>query len=237
MNERDERLLEAYLDGELSTEEASDLEERLRTDLELRRALEDMRGLADQLGALPREARVPDHVWGAIRAQIAETTQDEASDVIPLASAAGRPRLARRRLTFSVPQLAAAALVLVSLGSAATWSLATRGTSPQGVAGPPGVTSVATAPEGSPVGALLAEYEESAAALEQIIEEGSSVLSEETLTVIRESLAAIDQAVEEARQALEQDPASEMLNRILLSNMQKKLDLLRSTAAAVQSMA
>ena len=34
--------------------------------------------------------------------------------------------------------------------------------------------------------------------------------------------------------ALQADPGSEMLNRILVSNMQKKLDLLRSTAAAVR---
>ncbi|MGI9627678.1 MAG: hypothetical protein ACR2QM_12635, partial [Longimicrobiales bacterium] len=148
----------------------------------------------------------------------------------------------QRRFSFSVPQLAAAAIVLVSLGGALTWQMASvpnglPSATPTGAVSQVATTGADGVGETNVVDALFAEYEASSAALMEIVNDGAPMLSDETLQIVRESVDAIDQAISEAREALKQDPGSEMLNRILLSNMQKKLDLLRSTAAAVQSMA
>ncbi|MGI9307180.1 MAG: hypothetical protein ACR2P5_07750 [Gammaproteobacteria bacterium] len=244
---QDEAQVEDYLDEALTGNELSRFEERMQTDLVLRRRVAELRSLRQDLEALPRDASVPDRVWDGILAQIqdgspVEGDADQGSDIIALSSAAsvtGGPAQAplQRQFSFSIPQLAAAAIVLVSLGGVLTWSMSATPpsvavTTPLGT-----VSQVATVDADDPVQTLFAEYEASSAALMEIVNDGASVLSDETVAIVRESVNAIDQAVREAREALKQDPGSEMLNRILLSNMQKKLDLLRSTAAAVQSMA
>ena len=239
MNERDESLVEDFLDGELSGESLKSFEKRLGADLPLRHLLDEIRDLRASIGALPTEAAVSERIWDGVLARIKDTPQERPLDVIPLPSAGGGDRFGRR-LSFSVPQLAAAALVLVSLGSALTWSVSTGSQMPPNAGVPSGVVpagSGAVAATASPIDALFAEYEASAAALMDVVENGASALTEETLQVVMESLAAIDTAVSEAREALREDPGSEMLNRILISNMQKKLDLLRNTAAAVQAIA
>lgn len=254
---QDDTQVEDYLAQSLEGDDLSRFEARMQTDLVLRRRVAELRSLKRDLGALPLEASVPDRVWQGILARIQEGTagqeapavnsdSDRGTDIIALSSAASvtdrgvSPR-APRQFSFSVPQLAAAAIVLVSLGGVLSWGMSSTtpglpvATSP--LATSPGTaTQVGTIDADDPVQTLFAEYEASSAALMEIVNEGASVLSDETVQIVRESVNAIDQAISEAREALKQDPGSEMLNRILFSNMQKKLDLLRATAAAVQSM-
>ena len=237
MKRRDDLLLEEYLDGELPERAVARLEERLSSELELRRRLEALQAYRTSMQALPREATVPAGVWDGIREAIDADNRVGAADVIALGKD-GTP-VGRRRFAFTVPQLAAAALVLVSLGGAGMWTLAMSGANPDVVdpaVGRVGVTAVSTEAR-TLADRMLLEYEASAAELQAIVDEGSSVLSDQTLQIVRQSLATIDQAIDEARTALEADPGSEMLNRILWYNMQKKLDLLRNTAAAVQAAA
>ena len=239
MNERDEILIEEFLDGELSGESLKSFEARLGADLPLRQLLDEIRDLRASIGALPREALVPERIWDGVLTRIGEAPQERPLDVIPLSSDAGKHQFGRR-LSFSIPQLAAAAVVLVSLGSALTWYASVGSPHPTTDGTPLGVVPVAadaTLSTDAPIEALFVEYEASAAALMEVVDNGASTLTEETLQIVMESLTAIDVAVSEAREALREDPGSEMLNRILLSNMQKKLDLLRSTAAAVQAIA
>lgn len=53
-SERDLELLSAYLDGELSDHERRAIEQRLASDSDLRRALDDLRATVRLVGALPR---------------------------------------------------------------------------------------------------------------------------------------------------------------------------------------
>lgn len=235
----DDYVLHDYLDDELDPASREALDEALRQDLTLRRRLSELERLRAELADLPREAVVPARVWDGIAARLDDDRESEDDPQVirltPAAPAGGTPE---RRFSFTVPQLAAAALVLVSLGSALTWAARSDGPPTMGPAAADGVSpAAATAPIRSPGDVLFAEYEASADELLEIVEAGDSLLSEETLAVLRQSLEAIDEAVEEALTALDDDPGSEMLLRILQSNMEKKIDLLRHTAQAVQEIA
>jgi anti-sigma factor RsiW len=53
MKQRDLELLSSYLDGQLSSSEATRLEARLRTEPDLRSVLQDLRGARTVLRQLP----------------------------------------------------------------------------------------------------------------------------------------------------------------------------------------
>lgn len=223
VGERDRRLLHDYLDGELSEPDRTALEVRLRTEIPLRREHEALSRTIQALTTLPSEARPPRELWPAIALQTGAT-------------AVRRGRVAR----VGVPRLAAAAVFVVAVSGAATW-LALRdgasfgaGTSPDLATAPPTAAAFADHPGAQ---ALLAEYEASAGALAQVLEDGAQVLSPETLAAVRRAMETVDRAIAEARSALAADPGSEELARILMANMKRRLDLLRSAAAVVQSAA
>lgn len=240
MKDRDDSRLNDYLDGELGDAARRRIEEDIRSDVGLRARLRELEQLKEKLSELPLSATPPDRVWAGIEARIREES-DEPAQVLSLVSARDRTEGLARRISFSIPQLAAAAIVLVSLGGLATWS-ATGRTAGMGEVNPAGpaagpVQAASTglsplAPDG-----LVMQYETSIAELSAILEAGEGVLSPETLAVVRESLAAIDSAVEEALVALDDDPSNEVARRILQLNLDKKVDLLQRTAEAVQEIA
>src|SRR5690349_1465525 len=100
-----ERLSE-YMDGELNATDASALEEHLRTCEECAVILADLRLIAAQAGAL--ETREPPRdLWAGVAEEIGA-----GSSVISLDA----HRKAKRTFTVSMPQLAAAAVVVLALG-------------------------------------------------------------------------------------------------------------------------
>ncbi|MGH7506325.1 MAG: hypothetical protein ACRELX_11770, partial [Longimicrobiales bacterium] len=68
--------------------------------------------------------------------------------------------------------------------------------------------------------------------LQRLFAAGPSALRPETRRIVIENLAIIDRALAEARAALQDDPGNPVLERILLANHEKKLDLLRGAARA-----
>lgn len=223
VSERDRRLVHDYLDGELPEPDRAAFEERLRTELPLRREHEALAGTVKALGTLPSEARPPQETWPAIavRARLA-------------------PVRAGRVAYFRVPRLAAAAVVLITLSATATW-LALREGASSGAGTSPDFAAAfhadAVLVDHPGAQSLLAEYEASAGALAEVLEEGAQVLSPETLSAVRRAMETVDRAIAEARSALAADPGSEELARILMTNMKRRLELLRSAAAVVQSAA
>ena len=222
LSERDRRLLHDYLDGELSEPDRTALEARLRTEIPLRREHEALSRTLEALAALPTEARPPRQPWPAIALRTGATS-------------VGRGRVAR----VGVPRLVAAGVVLVAVSATATW-LAVRDGAPSRAGASPdmALASPAAAFADHP-GAreLLAEYEASAGALAQVLEDGAQVLSPETLAAVRRAMETVDRAIDEAMSALAADPGSEELARMMMANMKRRLDLLRSVAAVVQSAA
>lgn len=272
MNERDERLLNDYLDGALGEEERAALEARLDGELRLLREYAALLEVVKAMGDLPAEARPvdPDAIWARIAERTGAGAGEDVTGGASVRSAlgstegrsgwaavrsAGAARRALRawRAVPTLPRLAAT-LVLAALSGAAAWLTLGApsfgpaadpqagvgvvsqpdGGSSQASAGVVAVLAGAAAPD---VDAIFEGYETSTRVFDRVLEEGAATLSPETLDAVREALAVADRAIAEARRALEEDPGSEELARILFASMKRRLELLRSAAAVVQSAA
>lgn len=212
--------LSEYLDGELGRGESAALETRLAEDAELRRMLEQLRAVRSAAVAVPGHRAPADELWAGIEARIERGG----------AAAAARPsddRSRRRTLMFTLPQLAAAAGIVLLLGVSVG-----RLTDGPGARTPAVTTQVAqsVAPAAAP-----ASYAGFVADLEQRLDAGRGVLQPETARVIEQSLAKIDTAIAQARTALENDPNNAYLNQHLASAQARKLRLLEDATALIAS--
>jgi anti-sigma factor RsiW len=220
--------LSDYLDGELPEGERVALQAHLQTCAECSAVLADLRAVVARARTL--EGLPPDQdLWRGIAQRIGATAGP--GDPIDLES---RRRLPRR-WSFSVPQLAAAAIALMTLSGGAVWLLRSPGHS--GVPAP-----VATAPVGTTPVLIAAantqrnagkSYAQAVADLQRVLASGRGQLDTTTIRIIEQNLAAIDRAIAQAQSALDADPANLYLNTHLNETMRRKLELLRQAAALV----
>lgn len=145
-----------------------------------------------------------------------------------LGATAAAPR--RTQLSFTLPQLAMAASLLMAVASGVTWLAANRPVAPADA--PPIVIAQSEstgAVEGGVANANFADAQFNAAVsdLEQILRDERDRLDPRTVLVIERNLKAIDVAIQEARMALNDDPANAYLNSHLADARRRKLDLLR----------
>jgi hypothetical protein len=221
--------LSDYLDGELSGDERARLDEVLQGDVELRRLLEDLQAVRDTAGSLRRHPPEVD-LWPGIESRIA--AEEEEAVVVGLANV----RKAHRRLSFTIPQLAAAAVALLVLGSASVWVAMSQ--APGDAEGGRPV-AVAPAPEAgfvsAPVEGPEFSYEATIQDLEAQLQMGRDRLDPRTVEALEGSLATIDRAIARAREALEEDPASVYLNRHLADARTRKLLVLQQAARLASS--
>lgn len=217
--------LSALIDGELEGAELERVQTHLSACAECREALEDLRRLVRRAGAL--DDRPPEKdLWAGIASRI---VSEPTADVIPLESR-------RRRVSFSVPQLAAAALALMALSFGASRLLTTRGDVPVAVAGPsaeptPSVVSRVN----ERVGRAVSSYESAIGELEQALEQRRGTLDTATVRVLEQSLGLIDSAIAQARSALERDPGNVYLNGTLQRALDRKLGVLRQVTLTTAS--
>ena len=210
--------LSDYLDGALEDSERSELEEHLEGCEACRETLVELRQVVARAGSLVDTPPARD-LWPGIAYRIRETEEGERRG---------------KSFTFSVPQLAAAAVTLVALSSGIAWQIASGFSARQAEPAVP----VAQAP--AQTGLLLAsriashDYESAIAQLERVLDVGRERLDTATVRKVEEKLALIDRAIDEARQALSADPSNAYLNRYLAGTMRRKLDLLRHTAALTE---
>ena len=120
--------------------------------------------------------------------------------------------------------------LLVAVSSSILTLVAVRGRehAPSAVA----VTPVSEAPEtttGLPANVVVAErgYARSIDALWRTLDERRDSLAPSTVATVERSLRIADSAIAEARSALEHDPANRVLAGLLVSNYERKIDLLR----------
>lgn len=221
------------LDGELTAAEMAVMEGHLLECTPCRDEYARLSEVVDSIRSLPRGGNAPD-VWGEIQARIGERVPGGGEDDVKVLALPGRgDRYSARRISFSVPQLAAAAIV-VSVLSAGIALRVARGpeVSPQLAQGSTptlvGAAARAVSSEGSRYGEVVLQ-------LEQILEEGRAVLSPETLTTIEASLTTVNAAITDVEQALADDPGSDLLLRMLANYQRTKLGVLQRAAAAVHA--
>ncbi len=202
--------LSEYMDGELTPAERTALEAHLAACGACRQTLEELRGVVARAQALDDRPPAAD-LWPGIAEHIS---------VVSLAA-----RRARRRLSFTVPQLAAAAVVLTFLSAGSMWlSLRNRPTLPSPA---PGSTAPMSNVGMSPLDARTAA---SVAILEQTLARNRDRLDTGTVRVIEKNLGIIDRAIRDAQSALAADPANPYLNQHLAQETRRKLELLRQAA-------
>ncbi len=223
--------LSEYLDGELSPEDRGALESHLRGCVACGAVLADLKRIVARARGL--EDRLPERdLWPGIAARIGASSGE--TPAIDLARAR-----ARRRWSFSLPQLAAAAVALMTLSGATVWLL--HPAPPAAVVAGP--AAPASAGSGAPAiavssrrpGSADQSYAAAVSDLERVLEQGRGRLDSTTVRVIERNLATIDSAIAQAQRALAADSASVYLNSHLAETMQRKLDLLRQAAALVSS--
>jgi hypothetical protein len=202
--------LSEYLDQELSATEREALEAHLQQCGACSQALEELRQVTERAGAL--EDRPPSgDLWSGIATRMAAKSETAS-------------HAARRRFTFTVPQLAAAAAALVLL-TAGGMSLALQSGGQRG-----GQLAASAQYTGEPVAVAASAYDAAVAELQRMLDERRDQLDSATIRVLEENLAAIDHAIAEARAALVEDPSNAYLNKHLATTMWRKVHLLRRAA-------
>jgi hypothetical protein len=163
------------------------------------------------------------------------TDQPPAADLWPAIQAriAG-PAPSRRVVSFTLPQLAMAATLLIAVSAGVSW-LAIGPRPAPAEPGPPAIRAIvepveSVQPDVARATFADAQYDAAVADLERILREESQRLDPQTVMVLERNLRAIDQAIRESRAALDKDPANTFLNSHLAEARRRKLDLLRRAA-------
>jgi len=212
--------LSAYHDGELSPAEQAACESHLAECDECRIVLRDIqRVIAWARADIAREPA--SDLWRGVLDRMAPT------GLRPGLSSA----FAQRRISFTLPQLALAASLLVAVSAGVAYVAAGRGAirptpleSPiQAVAEPVMLSSA----DFTPANFADAQFDQAVADLERILVAQRDVLDPRTIVIIERNLSVIDEAIRQARAALDGDPANPFLNSHLADARRRKLDLLR----------
>jgi anti-sigma factor RsiW len=229
--------LSEYLDGDLPASEVAALEAHLRECRDCTAVLNDLKGViarAKTLGARPPQA----DLWPAIAARTERIAQP-------------------RQVSFTLPQLAAAAVLLIALSSVVAWQVAQRAGSRGVETAPATAAAVPAQPRGgpdapdapdvpsgggavdrvdvTPVSFADAQYDAAVSDLEKAVKNGRGRLDRSTIDIVEHNLQIIDQAIAQARDALAADPANTYLSGHLVEARRRKLDLLRRAAALAES--
>ena len=220
--------LSEYLDDELSPRERQAVESHLRGCAECAAVLDDLTRVVERAQRLDRRPPRAD-LWDGIAARI------ETRGAAP------------RRVSFTLPQLAAAAVVLIAASAGIAWQFADRAASRSDIARSTEAQSRASSgyealAEREPsaersnidiahVSFADAQYDAAVSDLEKALQNGRGRLDKTTIAIVEHNLQIIDQAIEQARQALETDPANDYLSGHLVEARRRKLDLLRRAAA------
>lgn len=220
--------LSEYLDGDLSAAERARLEAHLASCAECAATLKQLRRVVARARATEDRQPARD-LWPGIAARIGAADGAAASD-IELRRQRKWSRVRDLRISFSVPQLAAAGIALVMVSGGAGLLLSgDRGPAGQGGA-PATVGRTSVVPAVAPASLAMPNYNAAVAELERVIDASRDQLDTATVRIIEENLMKIDLAIAQAQRALAQDPVSVFLNEYLAATMQQKLEFLRRTA-------
>ena len=226
--------LSDYLDDELSADERNAVEAHLRICAPCAALLNDLKRVIARAQSV--EARPPQaDLWAGIADRL------DAAD--PAATPGQVMRFARRdarRFAFTLPQLAAAAALLMAVSGGIAWQAAHRSAEASRDGATTGSASTAerealaerpivlgSSPTVENVSLADAQYDAAVTDLEKALKAGRGRLDASTIAVVQHNLQIIDQAINQAREALVTDPANSYLSGHLVEARRRKLDLLR----------
>jgi hypothetical protein len=139
-----------------------------------------------------------------------------------------------RSVTFTLPQLALAATLVIAVTGATSWLVLRPAVGSEPAE--PSIRAVAEPVDDAREDVARANFADAAfdaavADLERILNDERDRLDPRTVIVIERNLQAIDEAIRQSRAALDKDPANPYLNSHLADARRRKLDLLRRAAA------
>lgn len=206
--------LSDYLDDELDQSQRVALEAHIAGCEACTQTLAELRRVVGRAQAIDDPPPTND-LWPGIAERIGVSTDELAR------------RRARRRVSFTVPQLIAASLLLVAASAWVVRLLMRDDRKPEPVAGTPSPQVQPTLANWST--RVDTSGDQAVAELRIAMTEGQRTgrLNPVTVRKLEHSLAVIDTAIAEARRALVLDPNSTYLNHHLADTMRLKLEFLR----------
>ncbi len=232
-------LLSEYLDGGLSQDERRDVEAHLEGCPRCRSVLEELEEVVRRAHGL--DPMLPGRdLWPGIEGAIGATPGTEGDPVRHLASVGPRSpsedgaRRGRAGVWLSVPQLAAAAIVLMVCSASVTWwAGADRGAN-RTEAGRSAAPLFEPSPASTDLSGVPADVAKQLAELQDTLAAARGRLDPTTERIIRKNLAVIDRAIAESRAALAADPGDPFLEEHLDRTYQRKVTYLREAARIVR---
>ena len=212
--------LSEYIDEDLTAADRQSVEAHLTECEACRATVAELRRVVARAANLKDSAPVND-LWPGIDSRLhASSTTSRVSPFRRAISA---------RLSFTIPQVAAAGLTLMVLSGGLVWMA--RSGDPRADVQPVRAQVQEEEPAVTPANFADKHYDAAIAELERTLDEGRKSLDPETVRVLEQNLAAIDRAIDQCRRALESDPSNVYLNTHLADARQRKLVLLRRATA------
>lgn len=212
--------LSEYVDGELSPSERQAVDVHLAECETCRTVLSELRAVVSHAANISDSAPAND-LWPTIESRIMHAPR--------AARVSAFRRAISARLSFTIPQVAAASLALMLLSGGLVWMA--RSGDPRADVPPVRAQGQEDEPAMTPANFADTHYDAAIAQLERTLDEGRKSLDPETIRVLERNLAAIDRAIDQCRRALATDPANVYLNTHLADARQRKLQLLRRATA------
>lgn len=232
MTDRFTDRLSEYIDGELAESDEALVRRHLEDCAECAGTLADLEAVRRRAADLVD--RSPDRdLWEGIAERIAET--GGARPVIATTTVERR----FRRIALTVPQLAAAAVIVAAVSTTGAWmALDGRGSSVASIDGDPaapnGTELVSNQTDGSDT-PLTDRYGSVISELEAALFDSGEPLPPETEAKLRRALLKIDRAIEDAVRALDELPGDPYLEDHVETTMRRKADFLRRAVRLSQS--
>jgi anti-sigma factor RsiW len=244
--------LSDFQDGELSPADHTACEAHLAECDECRTVLQELR-LVTVIARSDREREPATDLWPGVLARIGRTHtrplnaetrphNERTAEVVAFehpgdrtsafgSAPAGPSAQSPRRISFSVPQLALAASLLIAVSAGVAYVAAGRNvvrpTSREAPILAMAETLSIPSADVAPANFADAQFDKAVSDLEQILLQQRETLDPRTVVVIERNLRLIDEAIRQARAALDADPANMYLNSYLAEARRRKLDLLR----------
>lgn len=226
-----------YLARDLEAADSEAVDDHLAECGSCRHVLEELRQVIARAGGV-QHPEPPRDLWGgiaaAIQAPVQETWTASAKVIaLPTGSIGPSPTADVRsgigtRIAFSLPQLAAASIVLIAVSATTTW-LAGPGfgvdRADNGTLQPAGVVTFLADVPAPPRGL---------SALEETLAAAFATLDANTVRILERNLNVIEQAIADSHRALAQDPGNEFLADHLDQIYQRKLTYLRDATRLVE---